>query len=159
MSAKIAVPGWSFSVIVLNDDLLVENTTATFFGGDNDPMDNGKTSSGVLTKGHPELLGCSLPMNYQGPDLRTRRAVGGSPIPMLPWGITPHGMPVPGGTNVIVTFKDKSLTVPLIDIGPAKWTRDGIDLTQAAFLALGGHRKQGVIPVSYRILGGAKFIK
>jgi len=159
MSVKISKPGWSFSVIVLGDDLLVENTTATWFGGDNDPMDNGETASGVLTKGNPGLLGCSLPMDYQGKSLATRKAVGGSPIPMLPFGLNPNGMPKPGGTNVIVTRGEVSLTVPLIDIGPARWTNDGIDLTIAAFVALGGHRKQGVIPVSYRILGGAKFLK
>jgi len=159
MSFKISKPGWHFSVIVLDDDLLVENTTATWFGGDNDPHDDGRTASGVLTKGHPDLLGCSLPMNYAGGHAPTRKAVGGSPVPMLPWGITRHGMPKPGGTFVIVTHKGQSLTVPLIDIGPARWTKDGIDLTQAAFRQLGGHLKQGVIPVSYRILGGAKFIK
>lgn len=157
-AAKISVPGWSFSVVVLGDDLLVENTTATWFGGDNDPMDNGETASGCPTKGKPGLLGCSLPMNYQGKSLSTRKAVGGSPIPMLPWGLKPNGMPKAGGTNVIVTRGGNSITVPLIDIGPARRTRDGIDLTVAAFLALGGHRKQGVIPVSYRILGGAKFL-
>jgi hypothetical protein len=159
MSVKITKPGWSFSVIVLGDDLLVKHTTATWFGGDNDPMDNGQTASGVLTKGNPTLLGCSLPMDYSGPSRSTRVAVGGSPIPMLPWGLTRGGLPKPGGTNVIVTRGDISLTVPLIDIGPARWTKDGIDLTIAAFTALGGHRKQGVIPVSYRVLGGAKFIK
>ena len=158
-AAKITVPGWSFSVIVLGDDLLVENTTATWFGGDNDPMDNGLTASGVKTKGNPGILGCSLPMNYQGKCQATRKAVGGSPLPMLPYGLRPNGMPKPGGTNVIVTRGDKSLTVPLIDIGPARWAKDGIDLTIAAFQALGGHRKQGVIPVSYRILGGRKFLK
>ena len=155
---KITNPSWSFSVIVLNGDLLVENTTATWFGGDNDPMDNGLTASGVKTKGNPDLLGCSLPMNYTGKSAATCKAVGGSPIPMLPWGLKPNGMPKDGGTNVIVTREGKSITVPLIDIGPDRWTRDGIDLTLAAFAALGGHRKQGVIPVSYRIIGGAKFL-
>jgi hypothetical protein len=159
MSTRIVKAGWSFSVMVVGDDLIVENTTATWFGGDNDPLDKGETASGVLTKGHPDLLGCSLPMDYQGPDAATRRAVGGSPIPMLPWGITPHGKPIPGGTNVIITFNNNSLAVPLIDNGPARFTKDGIDLTQATFIKLGGHLRQGVIPVSYRVLGGAKFIK
>jgi len=160
MSAtKITVPGWSFSVIVLDDDLLVENTTATFFGGDHDPMDNGETASGVKTKGNPDLLGCALPINYTGPDRATRKAVGGSPIPEMPFGLLPDGKPHPGGTNVIVTRGSRSITVPFIDIGPARWAKDGIDLTVAAFLALGGNLKNGVIGVSYRILGGAKFIK
>ena len=157
-AAKITVPGWSFSVVVLGDDLLVENTTATWFGGANDPTDSGDTMSGVKTKGSPELLGCSLPMNYQGPDYPTRKAVGGSPIPMLPWGLKPNGMPNPDGTNVLITCGNKDLAVPLLDIGPARWTRNGIDLTQAAFVTLGGSLRKGVIPVSYRILGGAKFL-
>lgn len=159
MSAvKITCPGWSFSVIVLGDDLLVENTTATWFGGDSDPMDSGETACGYPTKGHPELLGCSLPMDYKGPCRATRKAVGGSPIPMLPFGLRPNGKERQGGTSVIVTRDAVSITVPLIDIGPARWAKDGIDLTLAAFLKLGGHRKQGVIPVSYRILGAAKFL-
>lgn len=159
MSVKIEKAGWSFAVIVHGDDLLVENTTATWFGGANDPHDSGKTASGVMTKGNPKLLGCSLPMNYQGPDYPTRKAVGGSPLPMLPWGLARTGDPKIGGTNVIVTCGTKSLTLPLIDIGPARWARDGIDLTQAAFVQLGGSLRRGVIPVSYRIIGGAKHLK
>ncbi len=158
MSAvKITNPGWSFSVIVLGEDLLVENTTATWFGGDKDPMDDGRTASGIMTKGNPGLLGCSLPMNYQGPDKRTRRNCGGSPIPMLPYYYRGNKVRA-GGTSVVVTSGQKSLTLPLIDIGPARWAKDGIDLTPAAFSALGGNRKKGIIPVSYRIIGGAKYL-
>lgn len=158
MAREIIKPGWSFRVIVLDNDLLVENTTATWFGGDSDPMDSGETACGYPTKGHPELLGCSLPMNYGGPHAPTRKAVGGSPIPMLPWGLDRKGNLRANGTQVIVTRGENSITVPLIDIGPARWAKDGIDLTIAAFKALGGTKKQGVIPVSYRVLGGAKFL-
>lgn len=156
----ISRPGWSFSVIVEGNDLVVKNTTATWFGGDNDPHDNGETASGVRTKGNPAILGCSLPMDYQGKHKPTVKAVGGSPIPMLPYGVFANGKERPGGTRVIVTSGSASITVPLIDIGPAKWARDGIDLTIAAFkLLAGGSIKRGVIPVSYRILGGARFVK
>ncbi|CAN5547390.1 hypothetical protein BH09VER1_BH09VER1_24730 [soil metagenome] len=148
-SRTIKSPGWAFDVKVEGNDLIVENTTGTWFGGDHDPDDDGQTASGINTKGNPGLLGCSLPMNYQGPSKPTVKAVGGSPIPMLPY----------RKTQVIVTSRGKSLTVPLIDIGPAKWAKDGIDLTRAAFVALGGALKQGVIPVSYRIIGGALFLK
>ena len=157
-AAQIIKAGWSFSVIVHGDDLCVENTTATWFGGAKDPNDKGDTASGVKTKGNPDLLGCSLPMNYTGPDLATRKAVGGSPIPMLPWGLKRDGSPNPNGTQVIVTCMSRSLTLPLIDIGPARWARDGIDLTQAAFVRFGGSLRTGVIPVSYRIIGGAKYL-
>ena len=158
-AVEIKAPGWSFSVIVHGEDLCVENTTATWFGGAKDPMDSGDTASGVKTKGNPDLLGCSLPMNYTGPNLATRKAVSGSPLPMLPWGLKPDGTPKPGGTQVIVTCQSRSLTLPLIDIGPARWARDGIDLTQAAFVRFGGSLRVGVLPVSYRILRGAKFLK
>jgi len=159
MSKEIRRPGWSFVVIVEGDDLVVTDTTATWFGGDSDPNDSGETASGYPTRGHPDLIACSLPMDYQGPDAATRKAVGGSPIPMLPWGLDKHGNPRPGGTQVIVTRGETSLTMPLIDIGPAKWTRKGIDLTIAAFRALGGTKKHGVLPVSYRVLGGAKHLR
>lgn len=159
MSRTIHKDGWAFDAIVEGADLVVRDTTATWFGGNNDPHDNGLTASGVRTRGNPALLGCSLPMNYQGRDAATRKAVGGAPIPMLPWGLLPNLQPRRDGTQVIVTSAGKSLTLPLIDIGPAKWARDGIDLTQAAFRALGnGTLKPGVLRVSYRILGGAKFL-
>lgn len=158
-AVEINAPGWSFSVVVHGDDLCVEKTTATWFGGASDPMDSGDTACGVSTKGNPDLLGCALPMNYTGPDIATRKAVSGSPLPMLPWGLKSNGTEKPGGTQVIVTCQSRSRTLPLIDIGPARWTRNGIDLTQAAFVRFGGSLRAGVIPVSYRIIGGAKFLK
>lgn len=158
MKKILTPPGWSFSVQVDGDDLVVEKTAATWFGGSSDPLDSGETACGYPTKGHPDLLGCSLPMNYQGRSVATRKAVGGSPIPMLPWGLNSRGQTRPGGTQVIVTRGEKSVTVPLIDIEPAKWTGKAIDLTLPAFCALGGTLRQGVIAVNFRILGGAKFI-
>ena len=159
MSAKIIKgPGWKFSVLVAGDDLVVESTTATWFGGSDDPLDKGETACGYPTKGHPDLLACSLPMNYKGPDVATRRKLEGSPLPMMPYGLKRDGSVRPGGTNVIVTHNGKSLTLPVIDLGPAKWAGDGIDLTQAAFKWFGVSLKVGVMPVSYRVLGGARFI-
>lgn len=126
--------------IIDGPDLLVESARATWFGGDSDPEDNGETASGVLTKGHPELLGCALPM--QGFPV-----TGGSPLPRLPWR-TP--------VRVWCPRTNREVTVPLIELGPSPPPRAnaGIDLTVAAFQALGGRLSEGVLPVRYRILGG-----
>ncbi len=159
LSAKISNPDWCFSVIVHGGDLLVEGTTATWFGGSNDPMDSGETACGYPTKGHPELMGCSLPMDYQGKCRATRKAVGGSPLPMMRFGLHSSGKKNPVGTMVEVTCGTRKITVPLIDIGPARWAKHGLDLTQAAFVALGGSLRRGVLQVSYRVIGGAQYLK
>ena len=141
----IPAPGWNLSVRIDGRDLVVDSTQASWFGGDNDPQDSGETASGILTKGHPDLLGCSLPMHYVGQHAPTRNAMAGCPIPVLPYRTT----------FVEVARSGKTIKLPLIDIGPAKSAHHGIDLTQAAFNALGGNLKDGLIQVSYRILDGA----
>jgi hypothetical protein len=137
--------GWSFEAFVDGDDIVVENATATWFGGDDDPDDNGETASGVRTAGNPDCMGCALPVvGHHG-------STKGSPLaftPRIPW----H-------TKVIVTVGDKSITVPLIDNGPAKWANDAIDLTQAAFKEF-APLKQGMLKnVSFRVVGGARNLK
>jgi hypothetical protein len=97
---------WPF-VVKFSGTLLVDNVMATWFGGDADPQDKGQTACGYPTKGHPDLLGCSLPM-----DLGTERPTEGSPIPRLPFGL--HS----DGTIVIVWpfgQPDKAIELPLID--------------------------------------------
>lgn len=137
---------FKFVAAVEGTDLVVENVVCTFFGGDDDPQDNGETASGVLTKGHPNLLGCSLPMDgFHHP------STNGSPIPKLPW-----------KTPVLVTnlANQKSQSFELIDLGPSKFAAShaALDLTKAAFKALGGSTNKGTIKVNYRIVGGAKFV-
>lgn len=132
---------WAFKAEVDGKDLVVRNTTATFFGGDHDPLDNGETSSGTMTKGNPFCMGCALPV------VPTHPSTANSPLPRLPWGIM-----------VEVTANGRRITVPLIDNGPACSARDGIDLTIHAFKALGIPLAQGVAAVSYRIFGGAKYV-
>ena len=137
---------FSFTADTLGDDIVVKNVNCTWFGGDDDPQDNGQTASGVVTKGHPDLLGCSLPM-----DGFNHKSTNGSPIPRLPW-----------KTHVEVTNRanGKTITVPLIDLGPSKFAQSkaAIDLSQAAFLALGAKKSQGVFKADYRIIGGAKHV-
>jgi len=134
---------FKFHAVVDGKDLVVQNVKGTWFGGDDDPEDDGRTKSGVMTKGNPALLGCSLPMTgYQ--NLNTE----GSPVPKLPW-----------RTAVEVTCREtgRQLNLPLIDIGPSKHAKSlaAIDLTQAAFTALGGIKSRGVMTVDYRVIGGA----
>jgi hypothetical protein len=144
--------------------IFVDNVVATWFGGDVDPQDNGQTACGYPTKGHPDLLGCSLPM-----DLGTERATDGSPIPRLPWGLHSDGTLNPDGTIVTVWpfgFPDQVLPLPLIDDGPGKQATKNpaephaIDLTRAAFSQLAAFAglkpaaalRAGIIRVGYKIV-------
>lgn len=133
---------WYFTALVEGDDIVVRGQTATWFGGDDDPGDNGETASGVVTRGNPSILGCALPMRGFN-----SAKTNGSPIPRLPW-----------NTQVRVFCHQTSqvITVPLIDLGPAKSTGHALDLTQAAFKALGVSKEAGVMTADFRIIDGAK---
>ena len=137
--APVVLPcegNWGFTAVVEGDDIVVRGGAATWFGGADDPDDDGETASGVSTKLRPLIQGCALPLNY-GP-------CAGSPIPKMPW-----------GSRVQVTYGDKTITVPVIDLGPARDTGHAIDLTVAAFEEF-APRDVGKIVVDYRILGAAK---
>jgi hypothetical protein len=171
---------WPFKVKMVGV-LEVLNVTATWFGGDLDPQDKGNTACGYPTKGHPDLIGCALPMEFCSQSPSTK----GSPIPRLPWGLLPTGQYNSGGACVMVWLTDKPdimlPLVPVIDIGPAKSAstavlggepryfhtlqyfkradlarRTGkphaIDLTAAAFEKLGGKLSDGVLNVSYKVV-------
>ena len=121
---------------------MVAGVRATWFGGAHDPDDNGQTASGLSTRLHPDLLGCALPMNGY-------RLTRGSPLPDLPWMTTT--------VHVTHPATGKSIAVPLIDLGPSAppHAHAAIDLTCAAFRALGGSLAQGDLTVDFRIPGGA----
>lgn len=132
---------------------------ATWFGGDSDPMDDGRTACGYNTKGHPDLLGCSLPTNVPGDPF-----LEGSPIPKLPFGLHSDGTVNKSGTTVTVERLDNgaTITVPLIDEGPGRGATKpggylhGIDLTVAAYKALGLNKVTGAPPrMGYTINVGA----
>ncbi len=131
---------WSFTAIVDGNDIVVRNATATWFGGANDPEDNGETASGISTKKRPDIEGCAIPMNY-GP-------CAGSPLPKVPW-----------GTRVEVTHlaTGEKITVPVIDLGPARSTGNALDLTVAAFKQF-APLSQGKITVDYRVLDAARYL-
>lgn len=140
---------WPFIVRIDGADALLlphqgRKMTATHFGGDNDPHDDGRTASGVMTRGNPGLLGISLPM--QTSNGRTVSQCAGSPIVNVPW-----------GTAITVSARDTKLTAPLIDVGPAKWTTDSLDLTRAAFIRFTPLRYGYFRVDSVRIHGGAQY--
>lgn len=117
------------------EDLVIREATATWFGGDNDPDDNGDTASGVKTKGNPTIMGCALPVCWWHPSTRQSPCgwkrvpiAGVGKLPSIPWHteVEVSGMDVKRGERKIVR-------VELIDNGPAQWTAKAIDLTQEAF--------------------------
>ena len=131
-------------VSVEGNDVWVRNVRASWFGGPDDSEDSGETASGVNTRHHPDILGCALPMaGFHHP------ATDGSPIPRLPW-FTP--------VQVTNTSSGKQIQVPLIDLGPSLGAAShaAIDLTETAFVQLGGRPSAGIMPVTYAILGGAR---
>lgn len=140
---------WPFSAHVDGDDILVIGVRATCFGGSGDPEDSGETASGISTRGNPTLKACALPMIYTGSNKALRKALGGSPIPKLPW-----------QTKVEIMAGGKHLIVPVIDLGPAKRTGNAIDLTIAAarFFDPRASATRFELQCSYRILGGAKHL-
>ena len=133
---------YGFTARVEGDDLVVSGVRATWFGGADDPDDNGQTASGLSTRRHPDLLGCALPMNGY-------RLTRGSPLPDLPYMTTT--------VRVACPATGKQATLPLIDLGPSAppHAHAAIDLTCAAFRALGGDPGQGSLTVDFRIPGGA----
>lgn len=141
---------WPFSAHIDGDDIVVLDARATCFGGSADPEDSGETASGISTKSQPRLQACALPMIYTGTNKALLKALGGSPIPKLPW-----------KTQVEITGGGKRLIVPVIDLGPAKRTGNAIDLTLAAarFFKPGASATNFEMICNYRILGGAKFLK
>lgn len=135
--------GECLRLFVDGEDLVARGVIATWFGGDSDPMDNGETASGVLTRGHPDLLGVALP-------LRRNRWTVGSPIP--------PGVPWQTMVQVYSHETGQVRQAPLIDLGPNKWTGHAIDLTVGLVRALGLSVSDGEYLVDFRIIGGAEWV-
>lgn len=161
----VPVPkGWEHLQIWSNGDGdLIVKGTATAFGGDADALDNGQTASGYPTKGHPNLLGVALPMHNVHVWNKDRGYVlAGSPIPAMPFGMRKDGHLNLQGAFVDVTFPDGSTVfkVPVIDLGPAGWTKKAIDLTVAVARKYSPHATANNFscPITYRIRGGARYL-
>jgi len=129
---------WGWGAEIDGEDIVIANATASWFGGANDPQDNGETASGISTKGNPDLVGFALPMD----GFPTVASTKGSPIPRLPW-----------KTPVTVSLGAISVTGPLIDLGPAKSAGHQVDLTQAAFKKFAPLSQGLVHGVTVRIRG------
>lgn len=138
---------WPWQAEIEGGDIVVRGARATCFGGADDPQDSGETASGISTKKNPEIIGCALPMAYTGRNKKLRAALGGSPIPRLPW-----------RTIVRVTARGKTLDVPVIDLGPAKRTGNALDLTieAARFFDPEATARSFEIRCDYRILGAVQ---
>lgn len=159
---------WPFEAEIVGEDIVVHATLITCFGGAGngvifDPDDSGRTASGRNTK-LEEISGVALPLSTSGRggiDSATHKALDGSPLPWLPWGI-----------QVEVTIGDIIYTPPdgLVDIGPSKRVQKpgrpkALDLTVWA----ARHFNHKLTPRqlarefeafgSYRIIGGAQHIK
>lgn len=149
--------GWNWVAYVEGNDILVLNCTATAFGGDNDTGDDGETASGYNTKGHPDLIACSLPFRID-----SLKSLAGSPIPKMPYGLFSNGNDNPRGAHVDITFLNSGKTVsnvPVVDCGPSKTALGQIDLTVALARMFDPKATANnfMAKVSYRILGGAKY--
>lgn len=132
-------------------DIVVPETIASWFGGPNDPDDNGETAGGV-DNSKPGVMGCALPMTLSNGKIVN--GCFGSPLPNLPWRI----MVQVWRADIPPTSVGRAITIPLIDVGPDLIEDRGIDLTPSAFLALGGDLKTGLLKVGYRIVEGAKYL-
>ncbi|MFN2622377.1 MAG: DUF2272 domain-containing protein [Chthoniobacterales bacterium] len=101
-------------------------------------------------------------MRYSGQNEKLRAALGGSPIPKMPFGLLPDGSTNPGGARVRVTnpATNFSIEVPVIDVGPAKKTGNALDLTVAAarLFQPNASAKNFSMTLDFRILNGAQFV-
>lgn len=152
---------WPFTARVDGGDIVVENVLATCFGGNDDPNDSGDTASGLSTKNNPAIQGVSIPMDgrqYPRMSQLEHKALDGSPLPRMPW----HTMvEILGGGKV---FRPNQ---GIIDIGPGKQATRGGELPNALDLTVAAARvldpkataKNFSMRVSYRIIGGAKYIQ
>lgn len=143
---------WKWTAEIDGLDIVVRNAVATCFGGDSDPQDNGETASGINTKGNPNLIACSLPMDgRQFPHMTPAEhaALDGSPIPKVPW-------------KTIVRVQDGATVhdFPVIELGPGRRTGHQLDLTIAAARLFDPNATATncTIHCDYRIIGGAAFV-
>ncbi len=136
-------PGWKWTAKVDGEDIVIENASVTWFGGDSDPLDSGETASGVMTKGNPNLMGCALPV------LPQVSSTSNSPLPKIPW-----------GTTVLFNYNHKTIGTTLVDNGPSKNVPSGAagDLTVKAFREFSSLNQGLLKGVNIRIVGGAKYV-
>jgi hypothetical protein len=150
---------WGWTAEVIGNDIVVQNSKTTAFGGANDKADSGQTACGFPTKGHPELLGCALPLDGYAHTKREHEALDGTPLPHMDFGLTSKGADRPNGAHVEVTDLKSGvqIVVPVIDLGPAKGTGHALDLTEAAARRFQSNATANnfSMVLQYRIINGA----
>jgi hypothetical protein len=155
-------PGWSWNAQIVGNEIVVQGAKTTAFGGDSDKSDSGQTASGFPTKGHPDLMGCGLPLAGYAHSAADHAALDGTPLPHMPFGLTSKGADNPTGAHVEVTdpATGKKTIVPVIDLGPARDTGHALDLTVAAanLFKTNATANNFVMKLNYRIIDGAKFV-
>jgi hypothetical protein len=155
-------PGWTWDAQLVGNDIVVQGAKATAFGGENDKTDSGKTASGFPTRGHPDLMGCALPLAGYAKTAAERTALDGTPLPHMPFGLTPTGGDNPNGAHVEVIdpTTGERTTLPVIDLGPAKDTGHALDLTVAAARLFKSNATANnfAMKLNYRVIDGAKFV-
>lgn len=135
-------PGWAWLTPKIDGNDLVVAGKCTWFGGPHDSQDSGETASArVNTRRQPDFRGCALPMTGFRRSLKTM----GSPLPRFRW------MTSVDVECVDAELSGRRISVPLIDLGPARDTKHAVDLTEPAFNALGVASSRGIINVKFRI--------
>lgn len=148
--------GIGITAQVDGNDLVVAHTQGSNFGDAADVhsgQDNGIGAGGYCYLAHPGFLGCALPLRRQVAHLSS------SPLP--------HDLPIRNANGSIPGIQvriqsletGKVVTTNLVDIGPEGGLNRGIDLLPAVVFALGLKMDQGLYPVRYRIIGGAKYME
>ena len=150
---------WGWTAEVIGNDIVVQNAKTTAFGGDRDQADNGQTACGFPTKGHPDLMGCALPLDGYAHTAREHAALDGTPLPHMDFGLTSKGASRPSGAHVEVTDMKSGvqIVVPVIDLGPAKGTGHSLDLTVASARRFQSNATANnfSMVLQYRIINGA----
>ena len=125
-------------------------------------MDNGETASGFNTRQNLDSPGVALPMNglqFASNSKAFHQALDGSPVPRLPW-----LWPVQITTHIADRYGveiAQQHTFSVIDLGPAKWTGNGCDLTPAAARAFDpkASATNFAMRATVRLVGAARFLK
>lgn len=140
---------YPFDLLVDGADLVARDVLATWFGGDDDPNDNGETASGVMTRGNPGVLGCALPLDF-GP-------CAGSPVPNIPFRDSEGRLQI--WVRIFNRANKEVLTVPAIDRGPSPppLAEGIIDCTQETSRRLNNGVRDNM-RVDFRIHGGAHWL-
>lgn len=152
---------WPYEVTTDGADLIATGI-ATCWGGPTDPDDDGTTACGFSTKNNPDFKGVSIAMAAT-----SVRALMGSPIPHMPFGIIHRGgawVDNPEGARVIVTVNTVDHGPwPVIDEGPGfnppDFKRRVVDITTIAALDIepSATANNFEVPCSIRIIGAAPY--